>query len=107
MSFEADWAQLLNRSITVYPFVSETSSGRRTYGSPRTVAARIRDDVRTWRWKDGTERQSRAMVYFSDSAVGPYDKILLPVGYDPQEAIVVWFQRHDDETAYHHSEVFV
>jgi hypothetical protein len=107
MPFETDWALLLNRTIVVHPFVSENSAGRRTYGSSRNVAARIRDDVRTWRWKDGTERQSRAMVYFSDSAVGPYDKIMLPAGYDPQEAIVVWFQRHDDEFGYHHSEVFV
>lgn len=109
MPFEtASWLSLMPRTITVYHWTGEDSAGLDTYNPvPISVRCAIEDDVKTWRFNDDTERRSRSMVYCSDNTIGPFDKIIMPAGYDPQEPAIVWFVRVDDEAGYHHSEIYV
>lgn len=109
MAFEtATWLPMMPRTITVYHYTGEDTAGLKTYSSvPILVRCYITDDVKTWRFNDEVERRSRSMVFCSDDTIGPYDKIVMPAGYDPQVPAIVWFVRADDENGYHHSEIYV
>lgn len=107
MAFESDWSELFNRSITVEPWQSEDSGGKPTFGSGVAYECFIRDDVKVWKWEDGNEQQSRRTIYVNGLAIGRKDRITLPAGYDPRIVFPVYLIRRDDETAYHHTELYI
>lgn len=106
MAFEGDFLEMFPHTVTVRHWVSEDSGGRVTYGDPVTYRAHVRDDVKSWRWQNGNEVQSRRTIYVSAETVGQKDEFTLPAGFEPRVMTPVYVIRRYDEDGYHHSEVY-
>lgn len=109
MAFESDFLDMFPHTIKV-----ERYSGADAYDKPtwdtanpvNNVPCYIRDDVKVWKWEDGTESQSRRTIYTALS-IGNKDRITLPAGFKPQVMVPVWVVRHADEEGHHHSQVYL
>lgn len=106
MPLQSDFLEYFVRTISVKRVSSRDSSGKPTFSAAETHKCYIRDDVKVWRWEDGTESQSRRVIYVG-TPIGNDDQITLPSGYKPQVVTPLWVVRHDDKDGFHHSEVYV
>jgi len=105
VSFEPEFLELMDRAVIVEPFVKTNSAGKPSYGTPVSCACYIRDDVKIWKWEDGTESQSRRVIYVN-YPVGNSDRLTLPSGYEPNKVVPLWVVRHDDDEGFHHTKVY-
>lgn len=106
MPFEPDMYDLMPVTVTIHPYVSEDSYGKRTYGPTRTTRARVQNLVKSWHWKKGDEVQSKSMVYLADAAMTDKDRLEIP-GHNPPMPPFIEFNRQDDEFGYHHTEIYI
>lgn len=114
MSYEAEFDQLLNVSVTLEAFASTDGAGSSSYGAAKTVSARVEQTARKVVNREGREVVSSTAVYLkpTDSVgaavtVGPNDRITLPAGYAPQAPPIINVERHNDEAGLHHWEVLL
>ena len=101
--------KLFKHEIYFEPFVSVSSGGKHTYGAMQgPFRCHIRDEVKIWKWEDGTEKQSKRGVYVVNTDIGRFDRVTLPAGYDPRVGTVLWsIKRSDHQDPYHHTEFFL
>ena len=121
MSFERDFLDMMPASVTYQAFASLSTDGYavKTYGSAKTVRARIQPHKKIVKDSNGREVSSSIQLYMapwstagtSDSvSVGPSDLITLPSGFlvaGSSAPPIIAAYACQDESGAHHNEVLI
>ena len=103
MSFESEFDELMNDTVTIQPRSSTNSYGQRTWGSSTSYTGRVSFQTRLMRGADGRERVSSGRVYLRGAyAISTDAKLTLPSGATPVISSVETFS---DEDGAHHTTV--
>jgi hypothetical protein len=111
MTFDSAFEEFMPETVSIRPFVSETSGRVRTYGTAITVRCRIEQYAKLVRAADGTQVVSDTRLFCKPTteagatwAPTIRDEVTLPAGYTPQIPPIVSIERDNDETqgAAHH-----
>ena len=102
----SEWADMMPHSITVEPFASVDLYGTYTYGSPVTYQARIQGKNQVVTSRTGEEAVSHIMIHVASGAVGPQDRVTLPLPFLPSQPLLIDVQHVSDANGIHHSVVY-
>lgn len=100
-SFVQDLYDLFERTVTIEPFVSQTATGKPTYGTGVSYPARIILKDVGIRMLDGTVIIGKGRVYLPGVyTVTTRDRVTLPAGIlSPSQPPILSVSVSDDETA--------
>ena len=100
----ADFAELLNQTVTVKALSSRDSYGKPTYGAGTSYSARVSFKARLIRGADDRLHQARGEVWLqSNVAVALDDQITLPDGTTPP--ILAVERAADEDGTVHHTKI--
>ena len=100
----SDWADLMPAEVTVQSFISRTSYGVASYGSPVTYQARVQFTNRLIRISESEQAVARGKVWLATTdAITVQDKILLPDGTTP---LILTAQVIEDEKGPLYTQLF-
>lgn len=114
MTYESEFDEFLNETISVRSRVSGTGTGygASNYGSPRTVQVRIEQGAKRIQDSTGREVVSMTRVFAKPTATDGAaffpvltDEITLPAGYLPQAPPIIRVDRQNDAQGLHHLEI--
>ena len=103
MALPADFAEMMQETITVFPAATLDAYGKQSWGAGVDYPCRIMGEQRILRDKEGREvvESGRAVVYGVVPNVSVNDKVTLPSGLSPLVTSVdaPW----DEDGAPHHT----
>ena len=86
MTFDASLTAMLDDTVTIEPYVSQSSSQDGSYGAAVTYAAQVLPWVERSIDAQGREFRSTARVIIPERvAVDPRSRITLPAGFTPNQ----------------------
>lgn len=100
-----DFADCFTETITHSEFGGRDDYGKRSFGSPVSLSARVVKKNKLVKASDGSEVMSTTQVWIQGTpTLTPEDQIILPDGSMP---IILSVETYPDDDGDHHSKVFM
>lgn len=95
-----DFADLMNKTVTLAEYATQSNYGSRQYGSPVSYQARLVNKTKLVKAADSGEKISTAQVWIQGTPdIDVQDQITLPDGTTPT---ILAVERYPDEDGDHH-----
>lgn len=109
MSFEGEFEEFMTETVTLASVTATDTYGSATYGTEKTVQARIEQFAKKVIDAQGREVVSMTRLYLKPTDTGGVsyvpavsDKVTLPDGYVPQMPPILSVERQNDQEGLHH-----
>src|SRR6185295_11317823 len=103
-----DFADFLNDTVMIEPFLSRDDYGTATYGPGVDYLCRIDGQTKQTVNVNGVERTINAIIFLSGNIyVAPADRITMPGNFDPLQPPILKVNQFSDENGPHHVEIAI